>query len=71
MSQLEKIAFLRNEISRMGRNHAALLLERDTFRAALQKIRDHDPANCPGITPHDCLEKVQEIARAALCEQES
>ena len=57
---------LREEIRRMDRNHAALMLERDRLRAALEEIRDHNPATCPGITPSDCLETVQEVAREAL-----
>ena len=34
--------------------------------AALEKIRDHSLDTCLGIHPRDCLDTLQEIARAAI-----
>ena len=57
---------LRDSIRRMDRNHAALMLEHDTLRAALEQIRDHNPDECSHAWMSDCFETVREIARAAL-----
>lgn len=38
----------------------------ETMIQALREIRDHDPKTCWGLDERDCLDKVQEIARATL-----
>lgn len=49
---------------------ARMIGEHISMLHALKAIVAHDPATCNGITPSDCLEAVQEIARAAIKEVE-
>lgn len=41
-------------------------MKNEIMAEALREIRDHDPKTCPGLDEKDCLDKVQEIARATL-----
>ncbi len=44
--------------------------EAESMYAALVSIRDHDPETCGGVSSDDCLDKVREIARAAIAKAE-